>query len=82
MVALRRLEEAGLIISERKLEINPQTGKARIYFYRLSLYGEKVSEWVYPHKTQKRELFEIFESGSLKPAFYFFGNISVFVSEI
>jgi DNA-binding PadR family transcriptional regulator len=39
---LKKLEEVGLIKSERKLHINPNTGKTSTCFYIISDYGKKV----------------------------------------
>ena len=39
---LKKLEEAGLIKSKRKLHVNPNTGKISTCFYIISDYGKKV----------------------------------------
>jgi len=48
---LVKLEKAKLVASKRELVINPQTGKAKVLFYKITPFGQKILMWVdkFPH---------------------------------
>jgi DNA-binding PadR family transcriptional regulator len=43
---LEALKKAGLLTEKKLMEINPETGRSRVRFYRLNAFGERILNWL------------------------------------